>query len=69
MTTTYTVNGMTCHNCVAHITEDLMELAGVSDVAVDLVAGGASAVYITSDTALDRTVIAAAVEEAGYELV
>lgn len=68
ITTTYTVSGMTCNNCVAHVTEELLELDGVSVVAVDLVAGGASAVRVTSEAALDRAAVAAAVDEAGYTL-
>lgn len=68
-TTTYTVAGMTCQNCVAHVTEELMDIGGVTEVAVDLVAGGKSAVHVTSEAALGRDIVLAAVEEAGYELV
>lgn len=32
-TTTYTVTGMTCAHCVASVTEELGEIAGVTDVA------------------------------------
>lgn len=67
-TTTYSVSGMTCGNCVAHVTEELKGLAGVSTVDVDLVAGGASAVHVTSEAELDRAQVAAAVAEAGYSL-
>jgi copper chaperone len=64
--TVYTVTGMTCGHCAASVTEELTELAGVSDVAVDLATG---AVTVTSTSALDRAQVAGAVEEAGYQLV
>lgn len=67
-TATYSVSGMTCGNCVAHVTEELMELDGVRKVDVDLVSGGASAVHVTSEAELDRAQVAAAVGEAGYSL-
>ncbi len=62
---TYTVTGMTCGHCVASVTEEISEIAGVSDVVVDLATG---AVTVTSAEALDETVVRAAVEEAGYQL-
>jgi copper chaperone len=65
-TTTYTVQGMTCGHCVASVTEELKEVAGVQDVAVELESG---AVTVTSETPLDTAAVKAAVEEAGYELV
>jgi copper ion binding protein len=64
-TATYSVRGMSCGHCVAAVTAELRELAGVSDVQVDLASG---AVTVTSDAALDRHAVAAAVDEAGYEL-
>jgi copper chaperone CopZ len=45
-TTTYSVTGMTCEHCVASVTEELMELPGVSQVGVDLVSGGTSGVRV-----------------------
>ncbi|MFB9298684.1 heavy-metal-associated domain-containing protein [Kibdelosporangium philippinense] len=65
MQTTYTVTGMTCQHCVASVTEELSEIAGVTDVAVDLDTG---AVTVTSSTSLDDVAIKAAVTEAGYDL-
>ncbi|WP_345350704.1 heavy-metal-associated domain-containing protein [Rhodococcus olei] len=56
---------MTCRHCVASVTEEVSEIAGVIGVAVDLDSGR---VDVTSDTPLDRAAVAAAVEEAGYEL-
>lgn len=67
-TTTITVSGMTCGHCEAAVQEELGALAGVSDVAVDLNAGGDSPVTITSSAALDDAAIRAAVDEAGYEV-
>ncbi len=67
-TTTYSVTGMTCGHCVNSVTEELTALSGVTGVTVDLVAGGASTVHVTSDAALDRADVASAVDEAGYVL-
>jgi copper chaperone CopZ len=65
-TTTFSVDGMTCGNCVRHVTEELTALPGVTDVQVQLVAGGSSPVTVTSDAPLADDAIAAAVDEAGY---
>ena len=67
-TATYQVDGMTCGNCVKHVTAELTGLSGVTDVQVDLVAGGTSTVTVTSAAPLDREAVAAAVDEAGYAL-
>ncbi|HEX3792626.1 MAG TPA: cation transporter [Pseudonocardiaceae bacterium] len=64
-TATYTVTGMTCQHCVASVTEELTALSGVTDVAVALDTG---AVTVTSDRALADADVAAAVDEAGYQL-
>ncbi|RTL61615.1 MAG: copper chaperone [Pseudonocardiaceae bacterium] len=63
---TYTVSGMTCEHCVASVSEEVGEISGVHEVAVDLESG---AVTVTSDGPIDDTDIRAAVEEAGYQLV
>jgi copper chaperone len=65
-TSTYKVSGMTCGHCVAAVTTELERLDGVTAVAVDLDTGTAT---VTSDTPLDETAVAAAVDEAGYQLV
>jgi len=62
---TYTVTGMTCGHCVASVTEEISEIDGVTDVAVDLPTG---AVTVTSSTPLDSADVRAAVKEAGYQL-
>jgi copper chaperone len=67
-TSTYAVAGMTCEHCTAAVTGELAKLAGVRDVSVELVAGGASRVRVLSDAPLDPAEVADAVDEAGYEL-
>lgn len=67
-TTTYTVTGMTCEHCVKAVNEEVSALDGVSGVEIHLVPEGASKVRVTSDDALDREQVRAAVDEAGYEL-
>ena len=57
------VTGMTCAHCVASVTEELSELAGVESVDVVLETGE---VTITSGTPLDPADIESAVAEAGY---
>jgi copper chaperone len=65
----YTVSGMTCDHCVAAVTEELSKLDDVEDVTVDLVAGGESAVTVSSRAPLEEAVVREAVDEAGYDLV
>ncbi len=67
-TTTYGVTGMTCGHCVSAVKDELSQVPGVTGVDVDLVAGGTSTVTLTSDTPVDDAAVAAAVDEAGYEL-
>jgi len=67
-TTTYSVTGMTCSHCVGAVTEEIGKLPGVTDIAVDLIAGGTSAVRVTSAAPLDEPAVRDAVDEAGYEL-
>jgi copper chaperone len=62
---TFTVRGMTCGHCVASVTEEVQELAGVESVDVVLETG---AVTVTSSRPLDESAVRAAVEEAGYQL-
>jgi copper chaperone CopZ len=65
-TATYTVTGMTCGHCVTAVTTELSGIVGVTDVQVDLESGQAT---VTSDEPLEPEVVAAAVTEAGYQLV
>jgi copper chaperone CopZ len=64
-TETYKVTGMTCGHCVNAVTAKLADLAGVSDVAVDPVAGGTSEVTVTSEVPVGAERVAAALAEAG----
>ncbi|PKB30313.1 heavy-metal-associated domain-containing protein [Pseudonocardia alni] len=64
-TASYTVTGMTCQHCVASVTEEIGEISGVTDVAVDLPAG---AVTVTSDGEVSPDAVRDAVHEAGYQL-
>ena len=68
-TPTFQVTGMTCGHCASAVTEEIKHLPGVSDVAVDLVAGGTSAVRVTGTEPLDAALVATALKEAGdYQL-
>ncbi|WP_085528986.1 heavy-metal-associated domain-containing protein [Kocuria massiliensis] len=67
-TTDISVQGMTCGHCVASVTEELQEIGNVTDVTVDLTAGGVSPVTITHEGPLDEAAVRAAVDEAGYSL-
>lgn len=68
-TQTYSVTGMTCGHCAHAVTSELQALDGVSDVNVDLVAGGTSTVTVTSEAPLDETKVVGALDEAGdYKL-
>ena len=67
-TSTFTVAGMTCGHCVRSVQEEIRALPGVTDVHVDLVAGGTSQVTITSTEPLSDEDVTAAVIEAGYSI-
>ncbi|KJK55560.1 heavy-metal-associated domain-containing protein [Saccharothrix sp. ST-888] len=62
----YVVQGMTCGHCVGSVTAELTKLPGVTSVAVDLATGN---VTVDSEQPLERSAVAEAVDEAGYELV
>jgi copper chaperone len=64
-TQTFTVTGMTCGHCVASVTEEVSEVAGVEHVDVVLDTGQ---VTVTSAEPVDAAAVRAAVEEAGYHL-
>jgi copper chaperone len=68
MTTTavYTVAGMTCGHCVNSVSTEVSAIPTVTDVQVDLATGR---VTVTSDQPVDDAAIAAAVDEAGYQVV
>lgn len=58
----YRVSGMTCGHCVASVTEEVSEVAGVQSVEVDLASGEMRVSGGAEDDA-----VRAAVAEAGYE--
>ena len=64
-TQTWTVSGMTCSHCVSSVTEEVSELPGVDDVAVNLESGRLT---VSSTEPLSDDQVRAAVEEAGYSL-
>ncbi|MFF4168793.1 heavy-metal-associated domain-containing protein [Streptomyces sp. NPDC001744] len=64
-TTVYAVSGMTCGHCGSAITAAVGALPGVLSVDVDVTGGR---VTVTTGGAPDDAAVAAAVDEAGYEL-
>jgi copper chaperone CopZ len=69
-TQTFPVTGLTCGHCVHAVTSELKEIPGVTEVVVDLVAGGTSTVTVDSNEPVEDSVVAAALDEAGgdYQL-
>ena len=61
-TLTFDVKGMTCDNCVQHVTKAVREVAGVSDVKVDLASNSAKV-----EGEFDEKQVVEAIEEEGYE--
>lgn len=66
MTTTYKVSGMTCDHCINAVTSELLEIEGVTAVDISLDTGE---VTVTNTRELSIAEVAAAIDEAGYELV
>lgn len=64
--TEVTVEGMTCGHCVGSVTKEIKDIAGVTEVTIDLASGKVS---IESTEPIEPAVIAAAVDEAGYAIV
>ena len=54
-TQTFDVVGMTCGHCAHAVTEELKALDGVTDVQVELVAGGTTAVTVAADRGWQNT--------------
>jgi copper chaperone CopZ len=63
---TFTVSGMTCAHCQRAVAQEITAIDGVSDVSVDLTSG---TVTVVAAHAVDRSAIAAAVDEAGYTVI
>ena len=64
-TATFTVSGMTCEHCVASVSDEVLEIAGVTVVEVELPTGRLT---VTSDQPVSEDAVASAVDEAGYRL-
>jgi copper chaperone len=62
MQSNYTVTGMTCGHCVAHVTEEVRAVPGVSEVQVTLEGGR---MVVTSEAPVDFDAVKEAVAEAG----
>lgn len=60
--TTFDVQGMTCDNCVHHVTEAIKSVPGVTEAQVNLATNSAA---VQGD--FDAQKVIAAVEEEGYE--
>jgi copper chaperone CopZ len=68
-TQTFPVTGMTCGHCVSAVTSELKAIPGVTEVSVDLVAGGTSTLTVDSEQPVQTAAVQAALEEAGdYQL-
>ena len=65
MIQTIRVTGMTCQNCVRHVSQALSSLPGVRSAEVDLAAGSAR---LDTERELPAQELRAALDEAGYEL-
>lgn len=65
------IKGLTCGHCVASVTEELSEIPEVSGVEVELNSGkeAISIATVTAAADLSEVALAAAVDEAGYELM
>ena len=61
-TTTFELKGMTCDNCVHHVTEAILGVSGVKSAAVSLTPQVAK---VEGD--FDVQAVIAAVDEEGYE--
>lgn len=61
----YRVTGMTCEHCVASVNEEVREIAGVTDVTVDLASGQ---LIVIGNDVTDSAVLKA-VDEAGYSAI
>ena len=57
------VQGMTCGHCVSAITTAVEALPGVTGVEVDLAAG-----TVRVDGSAERATVAAAIDDAGYDV-
>ena len=59
------VGGMTCNNCVNHVETALSNIAGVSDVEVNLAEAKAT---VNAESNIDKKILEEAVTNAGYSI-
>lgn len=67
-TITLKVDGLTCSNCVAHVTHAFDARDEVATTNVDLTAGGTSTVTLTVNADLADPTIAEILDNEGYSL-
>jgi copper chaperone len=65
----YLVEGMTCGYCMGKVHEKIRSLPGVTQIAMDLNAGGQSPLLVMSGTTLGADAVRGAVESAGFGLL
>ena len=66
VTTTFQVPGMTCGHCTGAVTDELNKIMGVTKIEVDL---DTKIVSIESESNVEWELIAAAIDEAGFEAI
>lgn len=66
-TLTLSIQGMSCGNCVKHVTQALESTSGVRDASVDLESAQATVTIDPEMTSLDD--LSKAIHDAGYEVV
>jgi len=64
-TQTFRVLGLSCDHCVQAVTSEVGQLSGVQSVQVDL---SSNLMTVVSSHPIDRASVAAALDDAGYEL-
>jgi copper chaperone len=62
-TLTYSVPAMSCGHCVNAITDEVKQIEGVSDVAIDL----ETKLVVVTGAGLDDTAIREAIGQAGFD--
>lgn len=66
ISTTFRVPGMTCGHCEKAVTTEVMKIAGVESVRIDL---ESKQVVVASDQQLAWSDVVSAIDEAGFEAV
>jgi copper chaperone CopZ len=64
MSTTYTVQGMTCGGCAAKVSSAVDKVAGVTGSSVDLTTGALT----VSGQGIDDLAVRTAITDAGYQV-